>query len=266
MASLLADPPPNYNGEVVFSYGGGRQSVALVLLCVEGILPWPDHLIMADTGHENESTWNYHRAHIEPILTEHGKRLEIAGPEYATVGMHSRNGAVILPLYSTPRGKYSTWCSSEWKRRVRDRYMRAHRIRPRELWLGLGYEEQKRWSRTHRTHQGRTLVLAPLVDLQMTTQQGLELIQKHGLPLPTHSSCYFCPNKTNKEWLELKTTSRDQWDAALALDDELREESIEQGRGPVYLHYSRKPLAEAILTAADQTHDGRKCEAESCFT
>lgn len=266
MAMLLEDAPASYNGSIVFSYGGGRQSVALVLLCADGILPWPDHLIMADTGFENDTTWKYHHAHIAPILRTHGKRLEIAGPQYARTGIHSTNGAVILPMYSEPRGKYATWCSSEWKRRVRDRYMREHHIQPRELWLGLGFEEERRWRRTHRTRQGKTLVVAPLVDLQITTAKALQMIREHGLPEPTHSSCYFCPNKTNAEWKELRASSPQQWNEAVALDAELREESQEQGRGSIYLHYSRKPLAEAIDHATAADDPTRKCDDEGCFT
>ncbi len=223
MAIDLEDTTENVsNDTTVFSYGGGRQSVALILLCVEGKLPWPDHIVMADTGSENETTWTYHREHIAPILAAHGRALEIAGPHYARSGIHSTKGAVILPVYSEPMGKYSTWCSSEWKRRVRDRYLREHRIKPKTLWLGLGFEEERRWRRVHRTHQGKTLVIAPLVDLRITTDQGLQLIRHHGLPEPTHSSCYFCPNKTNKEWIELKHRSPAQYEAAVRLDHELR--------------------------------------------
>lgn len=253
------------NQTIVFSYGGGRQSVAIVLLCAEGRIPWPDRIIMADTGLENATTWSYHEKNIQPVLERHHKRLEIAGPQYSRSGLYSNNGALIIPVYSLPRGKYSTWCSSEWKRRVRDRYMRDHNIHPTELWLGLGYEEERRWRRTHMTRQGNTLVRCPLVELQITTAEALQLIQRHGLPAPTHSSCYICPQKTNKEWIELKTQSPEQWAAAVKLDNEIREDSIDDGKGPVYLHYSRKPLEQAIRETEDN-ETPRRCESEGCFT
>jgi hypothetical protein len=220
---------------------------------------------MADTGRENETTWTYHTSHIHPLLEKHGRRLEIAGPEYCKYGLHSNNGSLLIPAYSEPRGKYSTWCSSEWKRRTRDRYLAAQGIKPREMWLGLGYEEERRWRKTHMSHQGKCLVRCPMVEMQMTTAEGLQLIARHGLPAPTHSSCYMCPQKTNAEWIELKHKSPTQWIQAVALDAELREESIADGKGAVYLHYRRKPLEIAVQEAEDN-HIPRRCESEGCFT
>lgn len=260
-----ATAPVTNERKIVFSYGGGRQSVALILCMIEGRIPWPDHIIMADTGRENETTWKYHNQIIAPLLAQYSRHVEIAGPAYCSVGLHSTHGSLLIPVYSEPRGKYSTWCSSEWKRRTRDRYMKAMGIKPKEMWLGLGYEEDRRWKKTHMSYQGKCLVRCPMVDLQMTTAEGLALIAKHGLPLPTHSSCYMCPQKSNAEWIELKNNSPEQWAQAVALDAELREESIEDGKGPIYLHYNRKPLPIAIAEAEDNAIP-RRCESEGCFT
>jgi hypothetical protein len=45
---------------VVWSYGGGKQSVAIAALIVQGKLPKPDLIVMADTdanGHLLGATW-----------------------------------------------------------------------------------------------------------------------------------------------------------------------------------------------------------------
>jgi hypothetical protein len=259
------DPAQSRKSTVVFSYGGGRQSVCLILLCKNGVLPWPDHIVMADTGRENQSTWRYHEQHIAPILNAAERPLEIAGPSYAKVGTHAHNGQLLLPVYSEPRGKYSAYCSNEWKRRVRDRYLAEKGIRPDTLWLGLGFEERRRWERVHNTHQGKTLVKCPLVDLELTTAQALQILARSELPPPPHSSCFFCPNKSDHEWLALREQDPSQFEQACKMDDELRAESIEEERGPIYLHHSRTPLREA-LDRGRSDEIPRRCDGEGCFT
>lgn len=36
----------------ILNYGGGRQTVAMCILIKRGVLPRPDHIIIADTGRE----------------------------------------------------------------------------------------------------------------------------------------------------------------------------------------------------------------------
>lgn len=259
------DTPTPAGKTVVFSYGGGRQSVCIILLCKNGALPWPDHIVMADTGRENGSTWRYHEEHIAPILKAANRPLQIADQSYAKVGIHAHNGQLLLPVYSEPRGKYSAYCSNEWKRRVRDRYLSEKGIRPTELWLGLGFEEERRWRRVHGTYQGRTLVQCPLVNLELTTAQALRILSRSQLPTPPHSSCYFCPNKSDHEWLALRDTDPYQFEQACKLDEEIRTESIEDERGPVYLHHSRVPLRDALARGTTDEIPHR-CDGEGCFT
>jgi hypothetical protein len=41
----------------VFSSGGGTQSAAIAALIVQGRLPKPDFVVIADTDYECSSTW-----------------------------------------------------------------------------------------------------------------------------------------------------------------------------------------------------------------
>ena len=45
----------------VWSYGGGTQTAAIAVLILQGRLPKPDIAVMADTGREIASTWDYLR-------------------------------------------------------------------------------------------------------------------------------------------------------------------------------------------------------------
>ena len=62
----------------VFSYGGGRQTASIACLIVQGIYPRPDRIVMADTGRENRSTWDYLAKHVQPMLATVGMQVEIA--------------------------------------------------------------------------------------------------------------------------------------------------------------------------------------------
>lgn len=54
----------------VFNYGGGRQSLAIVVLIMRDVIPPPDRIIMADTGRETPGTFAYLAKHVQPVLAE----------------------------------------------------------------------------------------------------------------------------------------------------------------------------------------------------
>jgi 3'-phosphoadenosine 5'-phosphosulfate sulfotransferase (PAPS reductase)/FAD synthetase len=101
----------------VLNYGGGRQTVAICLLIAKGILPKPDRIVMADTGRENPTTFEYLDKYVQPLLREHGMQVEIAPRSLAKVDLHSHKGDLLIPAF-TKTGKLSAFCSGEWKRDV----------------------------------------------------------------------------------------------------------------------------------------------------
>ena len=63
---------------IVWSYGGGTQTAAIAVLVLQGRLPRPDHIIMADTGREATATWDYLDTVVQPALEAEGMRVEVA--------------------------------------------------------------------------------------------------------------------------------------------------------------------------------------------
>ena len=49
------------NRPLILSHGGGRQTVAMGVLAVKGEIEKPSMIIMADTGREATSTWDYQK-------------------------------------------------------------------------------------------------------------------------------------------------------------------------------------------------------------
>lgn len=265
----------------ILNYGGGRQTVATLVLIKRGVLPKPDRIIIADTGRENPSTWEYREEIAEPLAQSIGLTIEIAPRSLAYVDLYGHNGDLLLPVW-TKTGKLSAYCSNEWKGEVVNRYLRlnalgyergdiprltpetvraAMKLRAREQrthWIGFALDERKRV----KGHDGRRY---PLLELGLTKRDCIQIIQDAGLPLPPPSACYMCPNKPNEEWRYLRDNYPMAFAQACDLDDDVREQDLFNGGSGVWLHYSRVPLREADLDADDRREPARQCGLGMCF-
>ncbi len=246
----------------VWSYGGGRQSVAICALIVRGVLPRPDRVVMADTGRENPMTWEYLDRHVRPMLSPLGLEVEVAPHSLATVDLYAKNGDLLLPAYTTT-GKLPGWCSGEWKREVVARHLRSYGITGGESWVGFALDERQRVARMAASERGRRWTPRfPLVELCLTSADCLALIRSHGLPEPHRSACWMCPHKSNAEWRVIRDDHPAEWAAACGLDDEIR---ANDDRGGVWLHKSRVPLRDADLTETETPEVVRQCGLGMCF-
>lgn len=242
----------------ILSYGGGTQTIAMVVLVARGILPKPDCVIAADTGREMPTTWEYADAYARPLLASVGLELHIAGHDLATVDLYGHNGDLLVPAY-TPTGKLSAYCSAEWKERVVHRYARRALNAKGELvnWIGFSQDERRRVK-----GDGDATRRYPLLELMLTRADCEHLIQEAGLPLPKKSRCYHCPHQGNRDWREVRDDPA-LWAAAVAIDEEIRETDTRDGR--VYLHESRVPLVDADLDSSDRKEPSRQCGLGLCF-
>lgn len=237
----------------ILNYGGGVQTIAMCVLVARGILPAPDAIIVADTGREMPTTWEYLETHARPLLSP--LPIHIAGHDLATVDTHGKNGDLLLPAF-TKTGKLQTYCSTEWKRRVVERYARRTLGMVGELthWIGFSLEERKRV----KGNDGRRY---PLLDLLMTRADCERIIREAGLPLPHKSRCWMCPHQTNAEWREVQADPA-LWAQAVELDVEIRDAD---DRGGVWLHRSLIPLEQAPLDKESGRDVGQQCGLGLCF-
>lgn len=247
----------------VLSYGGGRQTVAMLLLIQQGRLPKPDRIVIADTGREKTSTWDYRAEVAEPIAQSIGLTIEIAPRELATVDLYAHNGDLLLPVYH-PSGKLPAFCSTEWKRDVVRRYLRSTGIRRATMWIGYALDERRRYKPQQDDTTGPWYRSFPLIESALTKADCLEIIRAAGLPIPPPSSCWMCPNMTNEQWRQVRDEAPEDFARAVALDIEIRQENEAEHGKPIWLHSSRKPLAEADLNENDRK-EGRDCQLGMCF-
>lgn len=241
----------------VWMYGGGRQSVRIATLILEGKLPKPDIACIADTGREKQRTWTYLQQFVQPNFPMPIHR--VSKDKYATVDLYSgkEGDTLIIPAFTNINGgvsKLETFCSNEWKSRVCDRWLkRTMGIKEWVSWIGFSIDERRRWTAKRRS-MGDS-VWFPLVD--GFPQGKLDCVQgviDFGWPEPIHSACFMCPLQSDAEWLQ--NDPQDQR-RAIKIDKEIREKDPN-----VFLHRSCKPLSEVTFTS-NQTE--KECNSGLCF-
>lgn len=249
----------------VLNYGGGRQTVAICVLIERDILPRPDKIIMANTGRENDSTWEYLATYTRPMLQGIGLDVEVIEPPEIPSLTYGTDDLPRIPVY-TADGKLSPFCSGTWKRDRMASYLSSLKWPKGERWIGFSANEKKRINRMMQSSRddGYTYRF-PLAELMLTTADCMEIVRRRGWPEPSVSSCWMCPHKRNDEWTRVKQHEPDHWAAACRIDEELREDDLFRGGTGVWLHHSRVPLSDADLTTKEPIRLERQCSLGMCF-
>ena len=254
---------------IIWSYGGGTQSIAIACLIMAGRLSKPDRIVIADTGYEFKRTWEYTEQYVAPLMAEIGLTIEIAPHSLATVDLYGKNGDLLIPAYDATKvdekGKHvklPTFCSNEWKTRVVRRYIGGSSAYPSGvvMWLGMSIEEIGRmkksgldWCKNH----------WPLIlDIPKTRNECRDMILAAGLPLPIKSRCKMCPHQGDDEWLEVQQEP-EEWQEAIQIDKQ-----IYASHG-VRLHRSGLSLEQVELKSQKEQFEGLwvTCDTNgSCYT
>lgn len=137
--------------------------------------------------------------------------------------------------------------------------------------MGISLDEIERANRKPQPHER---VVYPLVGVGEDT--GLKLrrsdceriIRAAGLPVPPKSACYFCPFHSLDAWADMRREEPVEFELAADLEAHLRDRSIRDGNGPVYLTRLAIPLREAIDDGQELLPllDDDSCDSGWCFT
>lgn len=248
---------------IVWSYGGGTQSVAIAAAILKGLLPCPDYIVMADTGLEATETWEYLVCNVLPRFYDAGLAdlgFHIASHDLATVDMYSKKGGLLIPAY-TRTGKLPTFCSNEWKTRVVHRYLRGLGIEKCTMWLGMSTDEVERLKPSS---VGWITNEWPLCfSLPMNRAACRQFVLNAGWPDPPKSCCYICPHRRDKQWQRLKVYYPEDFAKAAKIDRDIR---ANDQQGGVWLHESRKPLDEVDFTGGGDEPTLFGCDSGFCWT
>lgn len=247
----------------IWSSGGGVQSTAIAALIVSGKLPMPDLAVIADTGREQSTTWDYMDRVTVPALERVGVTLHrVPASQYATVDLYtgSKGDTLAIPAFTDQSGeigKLPSYCSNEWKTRVVQRWATEQGVLAADVWKGISTDEKRRATRTFGKWRSRYV----LIEQRMNRGDCIAIVARMGWPLPPRSSCWMCPNHTQEEWRDIRDNKPADWAAAVKFDREIRK------RDPhAYVHSDCVPLDKANLDDSNGVLFDHSCTSGVCFS
>jgi hypothetical protein len=260
-----------------FSYGGGVQSTAALVLAAQGKIDFRLFLF-SNVGDDSEraDTLTYVHDVAMPFAEEHEielrelRHMRRDGTEETLYRKLTRPGSrsTGIPIFlegSGAPGRRS--CTADFKiRRIRKELRRrgASADEPAIVGLGISLDEFQRM-RSESGFPDQRLEY-PLITLRLTRQDCINIIARAGLPVPPKSSCWFCPFHRIPVWQEMLRNEPKLFDRAVALEVTLSDRSESLGRGKVFLSRKMRPLDQVVGEQADMFESDDACESGFCMT
>lgn len=264
------------------SYGGGRQSTALLVLSAQGRIDYP-LFIFANVGEraENPETLRYVREVAQPYAASHGIELcivqkqrrgapddlydKLTDPALSFTGIPWRSSREGPPM--------SRSCTVSFKKRVIGAELKrrgASADTPATVAVGFALEEAHRANdRKAEPYERLTYPLIGLGEetgLRMRTSDCMGLIRSAGLPIPPKSACWFCPHHSMAAWSDLRKHHPARFEKAALLEDRMRARNEAKGLGPIFISRAGIPLRDAVDHDQLDLFDDADCETGVCFT
>jgi hypothetical protein len=227
------------------------QSAAIAALIYIGEIPLPDISVMADTGYERSSTWEF----MEFLITKVPVEI-VKASDYATVGLWGGKDkqTLLIPAFTDLHGqpaKLGGFCSNEWKRRPIDRWLRGRGVKEFRRWIGFSTDELGR-AKNYDDYY-------PLIEKRMSRNDCAALVKSLGWPDPPRSSCWMCPNHGAHEWREIRKSG--DWPLVVAFESAIRKKDPN-----AWLTREIQPIDQVDF--ADKNRDlfeQTDCESGQCF-
>lgn len=266
-----------------FSFGGGTQSMAALVLAARGEIDYP-LFIFANVGEDSEHPGTL--TYLHEIAMPYA---EAQGVELVEVRKRTRDGetqTLVQRIDATPRSipipvrmgatgaPGNRTCTAEFKIRVVEKELkrRGATIEDKAIvGIGISLDEWQRAGTAEDPRSKYQLREYPLLERRLTRDQCQGIIRAEGLPLPPRSACFFCPFHTKHEWAKLAREEPALFEKACLLEDKLHARGQALGRGAFYLTRYGAPLREVFAHAADQDvlfEDDRDatCDTGHCMT
>jgi len=247
------------------SLGAGVQSTCLLLLSALGRLPKIDFAVFADTGWEPRAVYS-HLDRVEREIAEPAgiPILRVSSGNIRDDALDPAHRFASMPLFirnpDGGEGMTRRQCTGEYKIKPIKAQVRAllgypypRRIPPEifvEQWIGISKDE------FHRAKDADVRYMRnrfPLLDLDMSREDCVLLLGKHGFGSTPKSACLGCPYHGNAQWRVLRDNSPSEWADVVAFDRDIRAgnaRATAEGTpllGQAYLHRSRVPLDQAPI-------------------
>lgn len=267
----------------VFSYGGGVQSTAALVLAAQGKIDFKTFLFCnVGEDSENPATLDYVRDYARPYALAHGISFEelqatrfgepdtiyqrLTRPGSRSIGIPVRMNGSGAP------GRRS--CTADFKIKVVDRWLKkqnAHESGGAQVGLGISLDEVERVkpNMDPDTVAWKENVFPFLneVERPLSRQDCMNIINQAGLPLPEKSSCYFCPYHKLSVWQKMRQDQPELFWRSVELERFINERRATLKMDPVWFTRKLKPLDQATTeyeqdSLFEETFDA--CESGYC--
>ena len=261
----------------VFSYGGGVQSTAALVLAAQGKIAYSTFLFCnVGEDSENPDTLRYVRDVARPYAQDHGLTLlelqkRRRNGEVDTIyGRLTRPGSssIGIPIRLTNGAPGNRTCTADFKILVVARWTKRQGATPENpatIGLGISLDEFQRMRKDSGIAHER--LAYPLIDLRLDRSACVEIIRHAGLPVPPKSSCWFCPFHSVQVWQTMRHQQPALFAKAVELEHLLNEKRAQQGRDQVWLTNKLKPLEKVTtdLLQAELFEETDTCESGYCL-
>jgi hypothetical protein len=194
----------------VLSYGAGVQTFGILCLIKLGQLKKPNLVIFADTQNEKDATYQ----HIEEVAKPLCKEL---GLEFVTVS----RGNLLMDSYAKGNTPRPPICSKTYKTRVIESYLRKTYpdVKKFYTWIGISLDEEHRsFSQSEVSYVEKRY---PLLELELSRDEVIEVINQAGYKLPVKSGCWCCPwNSSRNYWRGLKANAPEKFQLVNRIEKE----------------------------------------------
>jgi hypothetical protein len=258
-----------------FSYGGGVQSTAALVLAAQGKIDYPVFLF-ANVGDDSEhpDTLRYVEAYAKPYAAANGIELYEVTPTrhgqpstlYAeTINLEQR--MITIPARAANGAPGVRSCTSNYKIRPIGRETQrrgATKENPAALGLGISLDEYQRMNTSRLAWQ---VFEYPLIDLRLSRDGCEAIIRRAGLPVPPKSACWFCPFLRPSRWREMKEREPNIFMNAVIFERDIIAKRAHHGQSPLYLTRFARTLDQVFDgEQAMMFEDDDTCESGFCMT
>jgi hypothetical protein len=274
-----------------FSFGGGVQSTAALVLAAQGKLPATDDsyrwdvFLFSNVGEraEHPATLRYVTEYAMPFAEAHGielrevrKRLRDGTADDLMDRIERGLRSLPFPVRMSNGAPGRRSCTVDFKIKVIEQELKrrgATKANQAIVGIGISMDEIQR-AKGWGTVDPRTpfqIKEYPLLRLGLRRQDALRVIAESGLPQPPRSACFFCPFHSLDEWRRLKREEPELFAKSVALESMLNERRDELGKDHVWLTRYAMPLDQVVadqlvLGLDDHGAADAPCDSGHCFT
>ena len=245
-----------------FSFGGGVQSVAALILAARGEIDFPLFLF-ANVGadSENPATLDYLADTAAPFAAANGIELvelrkvrRDGSPVTLMQRITESESSVPIPMRMSNGAPGNRQCTGDFKIAVVAKELKrrgANRAAPAVVGLGISTDE---WQRARSDSRVPHETLAyPLLDLNLSREGCMALIRDAGLPVPPKSACWFCPFQSPASFQRMRHDDPVHFASVVSLERMMIDRRARLGKDAVFMTRFGMPLDQ--VTSDQMTLD-----------